>query len=365
MIFSARRRFGPQMAAAALRDFHNGPRLHFVSNVDETALADALAELDARRTFVIISSKSFATEETMQNARRAAEWLAAKVGDVSRHLAAATAAPEKARRFGAGKIFVCENWTGGRYSIWGAAGLPLALAFGKKHFLDFLAGARRMDEHFLSAPARENLPQMLGMLGIWHRNICRYPTRAVLPYSHRLRMLPAYLQQLDMESNGKQTGANGAALKTAAAPVVWGAEGTCAQHSFFQMLHQGADIAPCEFILAGGGARLAANCLAQSAALMSGAQAKEPHRRFLGGRPSITILFEKITPFSLGRLLALFEHRTFVEGAVWGVNSFDQWGVELGKTWAACLREKFDGDAADEDSSTRGLLAHYQKINKK
>lgn len=363
---------GAKTAAAALRDFCGGLRLRFADNIDGAALADALSELDARRTLVVVSSKSFATAETCQNARRAARWLAAAIGaeNVARHLAAATAAPKKARQFGAGRIFAFEHWTGGRYSVWGAAGLPLALAAGKKHFLDFLAGARCMDEHFLSAPPRQNLPLMLGMLGIWHRNICRYPTRAVLPYARRLRFLPAYLQQLDMESNGKQTGADGGALKTETAPVVWGAEGTCAQHSFFQMLHQGTDIAPCEFILAARGKNsdaeqrrlLAANCLAQSAALMSGAHATESHRRFVGGRPSITILFGEITPFSLGRLLALFEHRAFVEGAVWGVNSFDQWGVELGKTWAAKLSEQFGGDAADEDSSTRGLLAHCKKL---
>ncbi len=371
---------GAAAAVAALRACGGGLRLHFVSSMDGAHLSDVLAGLDARRTLVVVSSKSFATAETMLNARAAAEWLAAGIGSgkVSRHLVAATAEAEKARAFGAGRVFMSWDWVGGRFSVWGAAGLPLALAVGAKHFNDFLAGARAMDEHFCTAPPRENLPLMLGMIGVWHRNICGYAARAVLPYNRRLHLLPAYLQQLDMESNGKpaQTGA----AKTA--PVVWGGEGTNAQHAYAQMLHQGTDIVPCEFIFAAeefdsGGkdktasgvsakARrrlLAANCFAQSAALMLGKRAPDaPRRDFPGGRPSLTLVFRRLAPHSLGRLLALFEHRAFVEGALWGVNSFDQWGVELGKTLASRLHANMDGDAAAEDSSTRGLLAHFRGL---
>ena len=286
---------GAKTAAAALPDFHDGPQLRFAENADGDSLGDALAGLDPRQTLVFVASKSFQTAETLQNARRAKQWLAAQIPNPAQHVAAATAQPEKAKEFGAGTVFPWQHWLGGRFSVWGAAGFSTALAIGKKHFTDFLAGARQMDEHFCNAPPRQNIPLMLGMLGIWHRNICGYPTRAVLPYSRRLRLLPEYLQQLDMESNGKNINRNGEPVKIKTAPAVWGGEGTCAQHSFFQMLHQGTDVAPCEFILAARGKNknaqkmLAANCLAQSAALFLGgefpesSESHEPQLKFPGG----------------------------------------------------------------------------------
>ncbi|MGI9297165.1 MAG: glucose-6-phosphate isomerase [Gammaproteobacteria bacterium] len=368
---------GPATAYAALHPYRGGgARIHFVSNMDGAHLADTLAPLDARKTLIVASSKTFTTAETMENAKRAREWLAAAVGAraAKKHFAAVTASPRRAREFGAGRIFSYPQWVGGRYSVWGAVGLPLALAVGKKHFTDFLSGARDMDAHFISAPPPKNLPMMLALIGVWHRNFCGMPTRAVLPYDFRLRLLPAYLQQLDMESNGKHITQNGGAAKTATAPLVWGSPGTDAQHAYFQFLHQGSDITPCEFIVAARGHEqddtqhrlLFANCLAQSAALMRGDSSPglPPHRRFAGGRPSITILQKKLTPYTLGRLLALFEHRTFVEGAMWGINSFDQWGVELGKTLATRLHKTIVSQkrAADEDVSTRGLLRHYRRL---
>ena len=373
---------GPAMAAAALRPYCDGLRTHFVSNMDGAHLADTLAELNPQRTLMVISSKTFTTAETMENGRRMAAWLAEGVGaeNAPKHIVAITAAPELAEKFGARRVFRYWPWVGGRYSLWGAVGLPLALAIGRRHFLDFLRGGREMDSHFVSAPPENNLPLTLGLVGVWHRNFCGLPTRAILPYEQRLHLLPSYLQQLDMESNGKQTLQDGRTAAAATSPVVWGTAATNAQHAYFQMLHQGGDIVPCEFIAAargsegdGGRNGLVANCLAQSAALFFGggeAGAKEPHRRFVGGRPSVTLLYRRLTPASLGRLLSLFEHRTFVEGAIWGVNSFDQWGVELGKTLATRLHQHIadlqsgESDSApDQDSSTRGLLSHFSRLS--
>lgn len=358
---------GPAMAAAALAPYRDGLRPHFVSNMDGAHLADTLAHLDAKRTLVIISSKTFTTRETLENAARARDWLAANNAAADQHLVAVTAAADKAQAFGCGRVFSYASWVGGRYSLWGAVGLPLALAIGAAPFGEFLAGGRDTDVHFCTAPMRQNLPLMLGLVGVWHRNACGYPTRAVLPYDQRLRLLPEYLQQLDMESNGKPA-------MHATAPVVWGTAGTNAQHAYFQMLHQGTDIVPCEFLLAARATAadneqhrlLVANCLAQSAALMHGDddENKPPHRRFAGNRPSVTLLYRELTPRTLGRLIALFEHRAFVEGVLWGINSFDQWGVELGKTLANALHSRLDEDSGDsgDDSSTRGLLGHYRKF---
>ncbi|MDM5147439.1 glucose-6-phosphate isomerase [Candidatus Persebacteraceae bacterium Df01] len=368
---------GPRLVATALRSYHDGPRLHFVSNIDGTHFADIVATLDPCRTLFIVSSKSFSTTETLANAEMAKNWLAHAVGDndVWRHFAAATAAPEKAAAFGVARecIFELWGWVGGRYSLWSAIGLPLLIAVGTKHFFDLLSGAHCMDKHFCAAPVSKNLPLMLGLVGVWHRNFFRYPTRAVLPYSHRLRHLPAYLQQLDMESNGKQAGAGGRTAVRHTGPVVWGATGSNAQHAFFQLLHQGTDVVPCEFVavarshdsaLDANHRVLLANCLAQSEALLHGTSGDiEPHRRCVGGRPSITLLFEKITPFTLGRLLALYEHRTFVESVIWGVNAFDQWGVELGKSLIGELLTVMDDEGiAGKDSSTRGQAAHLRRL---
>ena len=366
---------GPAMATAALAPYHDGPRLHFVSNMDGAHLADTLSGLDAKRTLLIVSSKTFTTMETLTNAVAARQWLSAALGEDNArlHIVAVTAKTEKATDFGVSQVFPHWEWVGGRYSLWGATGLPLALAIGASRFEQFLAGARAMDAHFAFAPAAQNLPLMLGLIGVWHRNICGYPTRAVLPYSQRLNLLPMYLQQLDMESNGKNILQDGQPTPTDTAPIIWGGVGSNAQHAYFQMLHQGTDIVPCEFIAA---ARcherndeqhklLLANCLAQSAALAFGGNSadKPSHSQFAGNRPSVTILYEQLTPYTLGGLIALCEHRTFVEGTIWGVNSFDQWGVELGKTMAKSLFAAWDNDDGGEDSSTRGLLRHIRRLS--
>ena len=382
---------GPAMAVAALRPYHDGLRAHFVANMDGADLADTLAQLDAQRTLIVVSSKTFTTIETMTNAEMAKQWLVKHNASPDQHLAAATAAADKARQFGAGQVFAYGEWVGGRCSLWGAVGLPLALAVGKKHFLQFLSGAREMDAHFISAAPEHNIPLVLALVGVWHRNFCNFPTRAVLPYDQRLHLLPAYLQQLDMESNGKSVSRDahenakesGTSESTAAtSPVVWGSAGTNAQHAYFQMLHQGTDIVPCEFIIAAEGHEkddnqhkwLLANCFAQSAALMQGDDnpALPPQRRFPGNRPSVTILHRKLTPHSLGRLIALCEHRTFAEGCIWGVNSFDQWGVELGKVLAKTFRPQLDADfqqsteeSDPKDSSTNGLLACARRLREK
>ena len=368
---------GVAMATAALAPFGKtggggkGLRAHFVANMDGAHLRDVLANLRVEKTLVVVSSKTFTTAETLSNARLAQEWLQKALGKkaAAAHIVAATAAPKLAAAFGVSRVFCYGNWVGGRFSLWGAAGLPLALSVGAAHFNELLRGAESMDLHFCQASAAGNMPLLLGLVGVWHRNVCGYPTRAILPYDERLRLLPAHLQQLDMESNGKSAGMDGKAARLQTAPVVWGSAGTNAQHAYFQMLHQGADIVPAEFVVSAKPVAapakqhrlLLANCLAQSAALMQGDKtAADAQKRFAGNRPSITLMQKQLTPFALGRLLALYEHRAFVEGVIWEVNSFDQWGVQLGKSMAKKLAPLFDSAAASktQDASTRGLLAH-------
>ena len=366
---------GPAMATLALRPDHDGPRLHFVSNVDGAHLRDTLAGLDPATTLVIVASKTFTTIETMTNARSARAWLVAALGEaaVPHHFAAVSTALEKVAAFGIvpERVFGFWDWVGGRYSIWSAIGLPLMIAIGAKNFSEFLAGAEAMDRHFREAPLGENLPVLMALAGIWHRNICGYASRAVIPYDQRLARFPAYLQQLDMESNGKSVRKDGSPVAGETGPIVWGEPGTNSQHAFFQLLHQGTDVIPVEFLLAAEAHEadmpahhplLVANCLAQSQALMLGrsleAAGGNPHRVFAGDRPSITILYNKLTPFALGRLIALYEHRVFVEAAIWGINAFDQWGVELGKELATKLEKPVttgEGLAA-LDGSTAGLI---------
>ena len=365
---------GPAMAVAALAPDCDGPRVHFVANMDGAHLADTLKKLDPRRSLVIISSKTFTTLETIENAKRAHNWLVAAIGDInaSKHLIAITAAVDKAQAFGIKKIFSYPWSIGGRYSVWGAGGLPLAIAIGANCFSDFLDGALEMDNHFCHAPITQNIPIMLGLVGIWHRNICDYPTRAILPYDQRLYLLPEYLQQVDMESNGKNARQQNINYAPKTAPITWGSVGSNAQHAYFQLLHQGTDIAPCEFLIAAKSRDadkeqhrlLVANCLAQSATLMLGDDSPPaPERRFAGDRPSITLLYRQLTPRALGRLMALFEHRAFVEGTIWDINPFDQWGVELGKslakTVAVSLTTKNDKLI---DSSIQGLTKHYHNL---
>ena len=361
---------GPVMATLALAPYHDGPRLHYVSNVDGAHVHDVLGPLDPKTTLVIVASKTFTTIETMTNAKAARRWLAASVGDdVGGHLAAVSTALDLTAEFGIdpARVFGFEDWVGGRYSMWGPIGLPVMIAIGAEDFREFLAGGRDMDTHFRTAPLRDNLPVLLGLVGIWHNNICGYPTRAVLPYDQRLLRLPAYLQQLDMESNGKRVTLDGTPLEIASGPVVWGEPGTNGQHAFYQLIHQGTHVIPCEFLVAAEGHEpalthqhdlLVANCLAQSEALMVGrTTADTPHRVFPGNRPSTTLMYAKLTPRTFGRIIALYEHRVFVEGAIWGLNSFDQWGVELGKELAKAMLPLVEGAAPEgKDGSTAGLI---------
>ncbi|RVJ73056.1 glucose-6-phosphate isomerase [Sinorhizobium medicae] len=386
---------GPVMATLALAPFHDGPRLHFVSNVDGAHIADTLKLLDAETSLFIVASKTFTTIETMTNAATARAFIAGKLGEaaVGHHFAAVSTALDKVGAFGinAARVFGFWDWVGGRYSIWSAIGLPLMIAIGKENFGRFLDGGHSMDEHFRAAPLRQNIPVLLGLIGFYNRNVLGYPSRAILPYDQRLTRFPAYLQQLDMESNGKGVTLESQPVEFSTGPVVWGEPGTNGQHAFYQLIHQGTDIIPAEFMIAAKGHEkdlrhqhqlLIANCLAQSEALMKGrtlAEAKAqltskgmdeakadkiaPHRVFTGNRPSLTIVYDQLDPFALGRLIALYEHRVFVEGALFNINSFDQWGVELGKELATGLLPVVEGreSAEGHDSSTAGLVAALLK----
>ncbi|MBB4183820.1 glucose-6-phosphate isomerase [Sinorhizobium terangae] len=386
---------GPVMATLALAPFHDGPRLHFVSNIDGAHIADTLKLIDPETALFIVASKTFTTIETMTNAATARAFIAGKLGEaaVGHHFAAVSTALDKVAAFGIdqARVFGFWDWVGGRYSIWSAIGLPLMIAIGKENFGRFLDGGHAIDEHFRNAPLRQNIPMLLGLIGFYHRNVLGYPSRAILPYDQRLARFPAYLQQLDMESNGKGVTTDSTPVEFSTGPVVWGEPGTNGQHAFYQLIHQGTDIIPAEFMIAANGHEkqlrhqhqlLMANCLAQSEALMKGrtlAEAKAqltskgmddakadkiaPHRVFTGNRPSLTIVYDELDPFALGRLIALYEHRVFVEGALFNINSFDQWGVELGKELATGLLPVVEGKESAEghDSSTAGLVAALLK----
>jgi glucose-6-phosphate isomerase len=358
---------GPQMAVLALEEFAvPGKRFHFVSNVDGHELAAVLRQVRPESTLFLIASKTFTTIETMTNAQSARAWFEAQGGrDVSRHFAALTTNVAAAREFGIATTFGFWDWVGGRYSLWSAIGLPLAIAIGPERFRELLAGAHAMDRHFATSPLARNLPVRLGVLDIWYRNFHGFASRSIAPYHSALKRLPAYLQQLEMESNGKRVDMQGAPLAQASAPVLWGEPGTNGQHAYFQMLHQGTDRVPVEFIavkrpghsLAGHHEQLLANALAQAQALMQGKADAGGHRDFPGNRPSTFFVFERLDPATLGAFLALYEHRVFVSGSLWGLNSFDQWGVELGKVLAKALVPQLDaGDVAGLDGSTAGLL---------
>ena len=348
---------GPRMLTRALRALSKGgPRLHFVSNIDPADLDATLAELSPETTLFVVASKSFTTAETLANAERARAWLGS--AGVSRHLAAVTANAAGAVALGvpAERVFPLWDWVGGRYSVWSAVGLPVALAAGMDPFEELLEGARAMDEHFRTAPLARNIPVILALLEMWYVNFLGAQTRAVLPYSEDLRDLPAYLQQLEMESNGKRVDRDGNEVDYDTAPVVWGAAGTPSQHSFHQLLHQGTRVVPVDFIVAGRDPALAANALAQAAALAFGDPRPDaPHKALPGNRPSSVIVLKRLAPRALGELIAMYEHKVFVEGVVWNVNSFDQWGVEHGKALARALLD--GGRTVDLDSSTRALLA--------
>jgi len=377
---------GPAMAVQALAPYHDGPRCHFVSNVDPADIADVLRACDPGTTLVIVASKTFTTIETMTNARTAKAWMGESVADPAAQFAALSTAADKTEAFGISpeRVFGFADWVGGRYSMWGPIGLSLMIAIGPEAFRAFLRGAQAMDRHFRAADWSENMPALLALVGLWHNQVCGHATRAVLPYDNRLARLPAYLQQLEMESNGKGVSMDGADLRVHSGPVVWGEPGTNGQHAFYQLIHQGTRVVPCEFLVAARGHEgdlhhqhqlLVANCLAQSEALMRGrslgeARAKVAgsfkgaeldrqarHRVFPGNRPSVTLAYPQLTPEVLGMIVALYEHRVFVEGAVLGINPYDQWGVELGKELATGLQPVVEGASPEgKDGSTMGLV---------
>ena len=385
---------GPKMVVRTLSAYQrSGMRMHFVSNVDSAHLAKLLDSLDPRSTLFVVASKTFSTQETMLNAHTARAWLCAAAGEgwaraLPLHFVAVTSDVGRAATFGLpeANVFRMWDWVGGRYSLWSAVGLPIALAIGMNGFERLLAGAQAMDTHFCEAPFDKNLPVLMALIGVWNTNFLGASTSAVLPYNESLRFLPSFLQQLEMESNGKTVGRDGQPLSCQANPIVWGEIGSNGQHAFFQLLHQGGWLVPSDFIasaqsdfpLPGHQAPLMANFLAQSAALAFGKTEAEaraeleaagiaadqiaallPHKVFAGNQPSTTIFLPRLDPFHLGMLLALYEHKVFVQGVVWGINSFDQWGVELGKQLAGRLLPALqgEGDTVGLDQSTRALIA--------
>ncbi|MBU1442327.1 MAG: glucose-6-phosphate isomerase [Gammaproteobacteria bacterium] len=363
---------GPQMAVLALAQYvAPGKRFHFVSNVDGHELAGVLRDLAPEHTLFLIASKTFTTAETMTNAQSAKRWFEQSGGlDIASHFAALTTNVEAARAFGIDKTFGFWDWVGGRYSLWSAIGLPIALAIGADGFRALLTGAHAMDQHFKTAPLEDNLPVRLGLLDVWYRNFHGFTSRGIAPYHSALKRLPAYLQQLEMESNGKRVDLDGALVDFGTSPVLWGEPGTNGQHAYFQMLHQGTDVVPMEFIavrdaahdLEGHHAKLLANALAQAQALMVGKKDDGGHRDFPGNRPSSFFVFEQLSPESLGAFLACYEHRVFTSGALWGINSFDQWGVELGKVLAKDIEPRLaSGNVDGLDPSTAGLLARLRQ----
>jgi glucose-6-phosphate isomerase len=382
---------GPKMATLALRSYaHERLRLHFVSNVDGHDLDAVLQQVNPATTLFIVASKTFVTQETMQNAQSARQWLLqhAPEDELKRHFVAVSTNLDAIKTFGIDpdNMFPFWDWVGGRYSIWSAIGLPLMLAIGPEGFQAFLAGAHAMDQHFQSAAPEQNMPLLLALIGFWNRSLLGFGSLSIAAYHQDLSRFPAYLQQLEMESNGKRVTRDGQPVGVATCPVIWGDCGTNGQHAYFQLLHQGSDIIPIDFIanlqaqhdLPGHQATLLANCFAQSEAFMRGKNADEvradlqaqglpeseitrllPHKTFPGNRPSNTILMDQLTPATLGALIALYEHKTMVQGVLWDVNSFDQWGVELGKVLAKQIGRELQEQAepALHDGSTNGLIA--------
>jgi glucose-6-phosphate isomerase len=381
---------GPKMVCLALRSYaHPRLKMHFVSNVDGHDMDAVLEQVNPETTLFIVASKTFVTAETMLNAQTARRWFLRGAGEdaLARHFVAVSTNTEAIRAFGIdpANMFPFWDWVGGRYSVWSSIGLAVALSVGFGYFSDFLAGAHALDEHFRTAPLAGNMPVLLALVGFWNRQFLGCSSLSIAPYHQDLSRFPAYLQQLDMESNGKRVTRDGADVGVPTCPVVWGECGTNAQHAYFQLLHQGTDVTPIDFIaalrpthdLAGHHDSLLANCFAQSEAFMTGKTADEvradlrtqnlsaeqiealvPHKTFPGNRPSNTILMDQLTPPLLGALIALYEHKTFVQGVLWNVNSFDQWGVELGKVLAKNIHAELTGEIAPErhDSSTNGLI---------
>ena len=389
---------GPAMACRALSPYGRPDlRVHFVSNVDAAHIRDTLAPLDPETTLFVVVSKTFTTQETLRNARTARDWLAAKLGEkaVAKHFVAVSTSAREVQAFGIDprNMFGFWDWVGGRYSLWSAVGLSLALFVGMDAFVDLLTGAQAMDDHFRTAPYAENLPVLLALAGIWNHTVLGARVFAVLPYDQHLGRLPAYLQQLEMESNGKSVTLAGTPVATATAPILFGEPGTNGQHSFFQLLHQGTQAVPCDFIVvarsqaetADHQPMLLANALAQTEALMRGktreqaeaellaqgadpatARRLAPHKTFPGNRPTTTILVPRLTPLTLGMLIALYEHKVFVQGTIWGIDSFDQWGVELGKHLAGAILPELTGEGplGPHDGSTAALIGLIREIRR-
>ena len=365
---------GPRLLVEALSEFRqDGIDIDFVANIDPADLERALARAEPGTTLFIVASKSFTTTETLANARRARDWLRDNgCTNPGRHFLAVSGNVGAVARFGIAedRYFRMEDWTGGRYSVWSCIGMSAAISIGEEHYRQFLAGAHALDNHFATAGFAANVPVLLGLLGIWHNSFLDIGAHAVIPYDQGLERLPAYLSQLVMESNGKAVSADGKKLGIHTAPVLWGGVGSQAQHAVFQFLHQGTRLSSVDFLLPltsrHDGNRhelLVANCLAQGEALMQGrADTTEPYRRFHGNRPSTTILYQCLDPYTLGTLLALYEHKTFVEAAIWGINPFDQWGVELGKTLAGQIAGELSGAGAGQphDASTAQLIGKYR-----
>ena len=387
---------GPLMVVEALRPYGDkGPRLHFVSNVDGTHIVETLKQVAPETTLFIVASKTFTTQETMTNANTARDWFVARVSDrsaIARHFVAVSTNAEAVANFGidTDHMFGFWDWVGGRYSLWSAIGLPIALALGMPHFYELLEGAHALDEHFRTAPLQKNMPVLMGLLGVWYTDFAGCATQAILPYDQYLSYLPSYLQQADMESNGKRVTHAGVEVDYPTGPVVWGEPGTDGQHAFYQLIHQGTQLIPADFIapiesqnpVGDHHAKLLANFLAQPEALMNGrtdeAAAAEmrhaglsdervaaltPHRVFPGNRPTNSLLFDRLTPRRLGALIALYEHKIFVQGTIWDIDSFDQWGVELGKKLADVILAELRGESkpAPHDASTRRLIERVRR----
>ncbi len=388
---------GPVMVCQALAPYGRPElRAHFVSNVDPSHLHDTLQGLDPETTLFIVASKTFTTQETLSNARAARKWFLHKAHDeaaVAKHFVAVSTNEAEVRRFGIDPDHMFEfwDWVGGRYSLWSAIGLPIAVHIGMDNFEQLLAGGFEMDEHFRTAPLERNMPAILGLLGVWYNNFWDAQSWAMLPYDQHLNRLPAYCQQLDMESNGKTITRKGKPSSVSTGPVLLGEPGTNGQHAFYQLIHQGTKLVPCDFLAAaeshndldGQHAMLLSNFFAQTEALMRGKTRAEveaelaaeglslarirklaPHKVFDGNRPTNSLLYRKLTPHTLGRLIALYEHKVFVQGTVWDINSFDQWGVELGKQLAKAILPELDDNSAitSHDSSTNGLINHYKHL---
>jgi glucose-6-phosphate isomerase len=385
---------GPQMVTVALAPYHDGPRVHFVSNVDPEHLRTTLAPLDPKSTLFVVASKTFTTIETMTNARAARAWLVDALGSdaaTGRHFVAVSTNAKEVAAFGIApaNMFEFWDWVGGRYSLWSSIGLPIAIAIGRARFMQLLAGAHAMDEHFRTTQFADNLPVLLGLIGIWYVNFWEVASHSIAPYSQHLSRFAAHLQQLDMESNGKRVNLEGEVVDHETGPVIWGEPGTNGQHAYFQLLQQGPALIPVDFIVAAESPFsddaqhriLVANCFAQSATLALGKSADEaraemlaagkseaearrlaPHREFPGNRPSTMLLVQRFDPFTLGMLTALYEHKVFVQGAIWGINSFDQWGVELGKQIATKLTGALNDAKAPVDAASAGIVDAWREM---